>query len=127
MSTELLLKPVLKRGALIAAANWQVTLIQATADSIFKLLIATPVIGGLFLVGLVIGTAPAELMSPSGEMAARHHFVSSQSGCLDRFLGRSPCGGGRLAFSSWSSVPSVLFRVEREAVPIEQPPFISTW
>jgi hypothetical protein len=71
VSTELLLKPVLKRGALIAAANWQVTLIQATADSIFKLLIATPVIGGLFLVGLVIGTAPAELMSLEWrEMAA---------------------------------------------------------
>ena len=42
MHTEPLLKPVLKRGALVAAANWQVTLIQATADSLFKLLIATP-------------------------------------------------------------------------------------
>ena len=65
------MKPVLKRGALVAAANWQVTLIQAAADSIFKLLIATPVIGGLFLVGLVIGTAPAELMGLEWrEMAA---------------------------------------------------------
>src|SRR4029434_11203012 len=57
-----LLKPVLKRGALVAAANWQVTLIQATADSLFKLLIATPLIGGLFLVGLVIGAAPEDLL-----------------------------------------------------------------
>ena len=30
---------------MVAAANWQVTLIQATADSLFKLLIATPLIG----------------------------------------------------------------------------------
>ena len=57
-----LLRPVLKRGALVAAANWQVTLIQATADSLFKLLIATPLIGGLFLVGLVIGAAPEDLL-----------------------------------------------------------------
>ena len=53
MHTDPFLKPVLKRGALVAAANWQVTLIQATADSLFKLLIATPVFGGLFLVGSV--------------------------------------------------------------------------
>src|SRR5262245_27112475 len=63
VAPQLLLRPVLKRGVLVAAANWQFTLIQATADSLFKLLLATPVIGGLFLVGLVIGTAPAELMT----------------------------------------------------------------
>ena len=63
MESAPLLKPVLKRGALVAAANWQVTLIQATADSLFKLLIATPLIGGLFLVGLVIGAAPEDLTS----------------------------------------------------------------
>src|SRR5258706_10250814 len=62
VQTEPFLKPVLKRGALVAAANWQVTLIQATADSLFKLLIATPVIGGLFLVGLVIGATPEDLI-----------------------------------------------------------------
>src|SRR3954464_4277934 len=63
VATEAFLKPVLKRGALVAAANWQVTLIQAAADSIFKLLIATPLVGGLFLAALVVRTAPADLMS----------------------------------------------------------------
>src|SRR5258706_6759863 len=63
VQTEPFLKPVLKRGALVAAANWQLTLIQATADSLFKLLIATPVLGGLFLVGLVVGAAAEDLMS----------------------------------------------------------------
>ena len=37
----------------MAAANWPVTLIQASADSLFKLLLAAPVIGGIFLVALV--------------------------------------------------------------------------
>ncbi len=58
-----LLKPLLKRGALVAAANWQVTLAQATADSLFKLLVATPVVGGIFLVALVIGAEPRDMMS----------------------------------------------------------------
>ena len=50
------LKPAIKRGALLAAANWPVTLIQASADSLFKLLLAAPVIGGVFLVALSIGS-----------------------------------------------------------------------
>ena len=65
------LKRVLKRGALVAAANWEVTLIQATTDSLYKLLLATPVFGGVFLVGLVLGSAPADLMGLEWrEMAA---------------------------------------------------------
>ena len=57
------LKDVLKRGALVAAANWPVAIVQATADSLFKLLIAAPLIGGVFLVALVVGAEPIELMS----------------------------------------------------------------
>ena len=97
MATDLLLKPLLKRGALMAAANWQVTLIQATADSLFKLLIATPVIGGLFLVGLVIGTAPAELMSLEWREMATTIITSllSHPAVLAAFLARVARGGRR--------------------------------
>src|SRR5918994_6043769 len=65
------LKPAIKRGALLAAANWPVTLIQASADSLFKLLLAAPVIGGVFLVALAIGSEPSALISLEWrEMAA---------------------------------------------------------
>src|SRR5919108_5230713 len=57
----MVLKPTLKRGALVAAANWQITLIQSVADSLFKLLIAVPILGGVFLVALVLGAEPKEL------------------------------------------------------------------
>ena len=50
VSVQQPLKPVLKRGALIAAANWQVILIQWTADSIFKLLLVTPILGGVSVI-----------------------------------------------------------------------------
>jgi hypothetical protein len=50
-----LLAAVLKRGALIAAANWPVALIQSTADGILKLLIGAPLLGGVLLVTIVIG------------------------------------------------------------------------
>ena len=57
------LKHALKRGALIAAANWPVVVVQEIADSLFKLLLAMPLIGGIFLVALVLGAEPVALLS----------------------------------------------------------------
>jgi len=57
------LKLTLKRGALVAAANWPLTIIQAVADSLFKLLVAAPLFGGIFLVALVVGAEPDDLLS----------------------------------------------------------------
>jgi hypothetical protein len=124
---ELPLKPLLKRGALIAAANWQVTLIQATADSLFKLLIATPMIGGLVLVGLVIGTAPEELMSLEWREMAATIITSllSHPAVLTAFLASlavMAVGGSLFIFLIKAGSVAVLVRGEREAGAIEQPP-----
>ena len=56
------LKLLLKRGALIAAANWPVVLVQFVADTVFNALLAVPVAGGVLLVMLLVGAEPAELM-----------------------------------------------------------------
>lgn len=56
-------KLALKRGALVAAANWQVTLIQALADSLSKLVIAVPLVAGSILVALVVGAEPRTLLT----------------------------------------------------------------
>jgi len=125
--TEPFLKPVLKRGALVALANWQITLIQATADSIFKLLIATPVIGGLFLVGLVIGAAPEDLLSLEWREMADTIITSllSHPVVLTAFLaslGVMVVGGSLFVFLVKAGAVAVLVRGEREAGPIEQPP-----
>jgi hypothetical protein len=125
--TEPFLKPVLKRGALVAAANWQVTLIQATADSLFKLLIATPVIGGLFLVGLVIGTAPQDLLDLEWREMAGTIITSllSHPVVLAAFLASLAVvvvGGSLFIFLVKAGAVAVLVRGERDAGPIEQPP-----
>ncbi len=57
-----LLKLSLKRGALVTAANWQVVLVQFVADTLFKTLVAVPVVGGLVLVALVVGGNPLDLL-----------------------------------------------------------------
>lgn len=50
------LRTLLKRGALVAAANWQVAIIQSVTDGLFKLAVAAPLVGGVVLVTIVIGT-----------------------------------------------------------------------
>jgi hypothetical protein len=122
-----LLKPVLKRGALVAAANWQVTLIQATADSLFKLLIATPIIGGLFLVGLVIGATPEDLLDLEWREMASTIVTSllSHPVVLTAFLASLAVvtvGGSLFIFLVKAGAVAVLVKGEREAGAIEQPP-----
>jgi hypothetical protein len=51
------------RGALVAAANWQVAVVQSVAESIFKLLLAVPILAGALLVALLLGRDLVDLFS----------------------------------------------------------------
>ncbi len=121
------LKPVLKRGALIAVANWQVILIQWTADSLFKLLLATPIVGGVFLVALVVGAEPGELVNLQWrEMAATIvGLLLSHPMVLTAFLlsvAVVAVGGSLFVFLVKAGTVAVLVRGEREGGVVEEPP-----
>jgi hypothetical protein len=127
MSRHALLKPALKRGALIAAANWQVTLIQASADSLFKLVLATPIIGGVFLVALAVGSDPAALISLDWrEMAAAiTESLTARPAVLIAFLlavAVVGIGGSLFVFLVKAGTVATLVRSDRDAGPIEEPP-----
>ena len=55
-------KAILKRGALVTAANWPIVLVQFVAESLFKLLLGVPIVGGIFLVVLVVGHDVADFL-----------------------------------------------------------------
>ena len=55
MTTALPLGAALKRGAWLAVANWPVILIDFAVESLYKLALAVPVIGGAFMVAVLIG------------------------------------------------------------------------
>ena len=123
----LALKPVLKRGALVAAANWQVTLVQATADSLFKLLLATPILGGVFLVALVAGTEPQDLFGQEWRVMVTTIVESllSHPAVLLAFLmavGVVAVGGSLFIFLVKAGTVATLVRGERAAGAIEEPP-----
>ena len=121
------LKPAIKRGALLAAANWPVTLIQASADSLFKLLLAAPVIGGVFLVALSIGSEPSALIS----LEWREMAATMMSSLIARpvvlsavFLAVAivAVGGSLFVFLVKAGTVGTLVRSDTEASAIEDAP-----
>ena len=62
---ELDLKPLLKRGGLLAAANWPVVAIQFAAQTTFQVLLAVPIIGAAILVAVLLGGDLANLLQGS--------------------------------------------------------------
>jgi hypothetical protein len=121
------LKAAVKRGALIAAANWPVTLIQASADSLFKLLLAAPLIGGVFLVALAVGSEPGALIAlESREMLATViEALRAQPMVLAAFalaVAIVAVGGSLFVFLIKSGTVATLVSAEREVGPIEEPP-----
>src|SRR6476646_8981119 len=62
---DLDLRHLLKRGALLAAANWQVIAIQFVAETTFQVLLAVPIIGAAILVAVLLGADLADLLQGS--------------------------------------------------------------
>jgi hypothetical protein len=123
----MLLKPTLKRGALIAAANWQVTVIQSVADSLFKLLIAVPILGGVLLVGLVLGAEPKELaaldwrdLTTTIIAALMWHPIVLAAFLLS--LSVVVVGGSMFVFLIKAGTVATLVDGDAHAGPIEHPP-----
>ena len=121
------LKRALKRGALLAAANWPVTIIQAVTDSLFKIVIGAPLVGGIFLVALAVGAEPVALLSLGwrdlvttivGSLVSRPIVLASfVSG-----LAVAIAGGSLFVFLMKGGAVGVIVRSEREAGPIEDQP-----
>jgi len=120
-------RTVLKRGALVAAANWQVVVIQFMAESTFKMLLSVPVVGGLLLVVLVLGRELPELFS--ADIRENATFVATalaaEPPALISFLlafAIVGLAGSAFMFLIKGGTVAVLAEAEREAAAVEEPP-----
>ncbi len=120
-------KTSLKRGALVTAANWHVVLIQFVADALFKTLLAVPIVGGVFLVVLLVGGDPLDLL----ELPVRSivptmtSVLLAQPIALGAFLFAVAVvllGGSLMMFFVKGGTVTVLVAAERRAGAIEHPP-----
>jgi hypothetical protein len=124
------LKAALKRGALLTAANWQIVIVQFVTDATFKLLLAVPMIGGAFLVAVLVGGDGADLVS--GDLRVTlpmiAHALYDQPFALAGFLvafGLVLAGGSMLMFLVKGGTVATLVLADRTAGPIERAPI--TW
>jgi hypothetical protein len=127
MSHSRALKLLLKRGALVAAANWPVVLVQFVADTVFNALLAVPVAGGVVLVMLLVDADPADLLRLSYReiIPALINTLLAQPFALAAFLcalGLVAAGGSVLMFAVKAGTLTVLVAGERAAGTIEHPP-----
>jgi hypothetical protein len=118
------LKLLLKRGALVAAANWQTVAIQFAAQTTFQVLLAVPIVGAAILVAVLLGADLANLLQGSlreifetiadrlaAEPVAMVGFVSAFSIVL--------LGGSVFMFLVKGGTVDVLVTAHQKAGPIE--------
>jgi hypothetical protein len=121
------LKASLKRGACLAAANWPLIAVQFVAEGTLKLLLAVPVVGGIFLVVLVLGADVEEIMAGDvreiitavvGALRANPTALAAFAAAFLVVL----LGGSILTFVVKAGTVAILAEAESHAGPIERPP-----
>ncbi|MBA2302869.1 MAG: hypothetical protein H0W08_09565 [Acidobacteria bacterium] len=127
MTHHLPLKAALKRGAIIAAANWPLVVTQFVAEATLKLLLGVPVLGGLFLVVLLLGAEVEDLLAGdlrdivaavfAALLANPVAFVAFGTAFLLVLL-----GGSALTFVVKGGTMALLAEAEATTGTIERPP-----
>jgi hypothetical protein len=123
----LAIKPFLKRGALVAAANWQVILLQFIAESAFKILLAVPIVAAACLAALLIGESALDLATRDARqvLSLLLSALAQHPGALACYLLGTVvtiAGGAVLTFLAKGGTVAVLVRAERHAPAVEDPP-----
>lgn len=121
------LKAALKRGALVAAANWPLVAVQFVAESVLKLLLAVPTIGGLFLVVLLVETDIDDVLAGSPVEIAGTIFHALRANpvafsCFALAFILVMFAGSALTFVVKGGTVSLLAAAEAAAGAIERPP-----
>ena len=121
------LKAALKRGALIAAANWPLVVVQFVAESALKLLLAVPIVGGAFLVALLLDTSLTSLLSGDVRDIVTSILASLMASplALAAFVTAATLvlvGGSIVTFVVKGGTVALLAEAERVAGPIDRPP-----
>jgi hypothetical protein len=119
------LKLLLKRGALLAVANWQAVAIQFLAETTFQVLLAVPIFGAAVLVAVSVGADLGDLLQGNlREMATNiARALTSEPMALGSFLTAfaiALAGGSALTCLVKGGTLDVLLAAHEAAGPIER-------
>ncbi|MGE3178213.1 MAG: hypothetical protein AB7O32_12155 [Vicinamibacterales bacterium] len=121
------LKRLLKRGALLAAANWQTVAIQFIAQTTFQVLVAVPVIGAALMVAVLLGGDVTNVFQGStrDRLASVADALTAEPVAFVAFItafGIVLVGGSVLMFLVKGGTMAVLIEANEHAGPIESDP-----
>ena len=123
------LKLPIKRGALLALANWPVVVLQFIAEATFKILLAVPIVGGTFLVALALNADVQDVLGDDLDLRRSATGVATSllehPAALASFLlalGIVVVGGSALMFVLKGGTLAVLVEAQRHAGPLERYP-----
>jgi hypothetical protein len=121
------LKFLLKRGALVALANWPTMAIQFAAETTFQVLLAVPIIGAAILVAALLGGDLTELLRGGLRdiIATLAGILAAEPVALVAFIAAFTIvllGGSILTFMVKGGTVDVLVGAEGAAGPIEHEP-----
>ena len=120
MAAALPLRAALTRGAVLTLANWPIVLIELTAETVYKMALAVPVIGGAVMVTVVLGADLGDLLS-DGVRSTADVILGSLVGApaaLWAFLGATSLvafGGALLMFTIKAGTLAMLVQADRSA------------
>jgi hypothetical protein len=127
MTAALPLRAALLRGALVVLANWPVVLIDFAVESLFKLALSVPVVGGAFMVAVLVG-ADVQSLFGEGLRSATELVISALVNApvaLTSFLvavALVAAGGSLVMFLVKIGTLSVVVAGERRATDIQNLP-----
>jgi hypothetical protein len=121
------LKTALKRGALLAAANWPLVVVQFIAESTLKLILGVPVVGGIFLVVLLLDADVEEVLRGDVREVVTAVFsaLRANPAALTAFVIAFLIvliGGSFITFIVKGGTVAVLVEADQSAGSIERPP-----
>lgn len=120
MSSALTLRAAITRGALVSLSNWPVVVIDFAIESVYKLALAIPVVGGAFMVAVLLGADVRSLLGDGVLSAADQMLVPLGQapvalGAFVVAVGIVALGGEVLMFSVKAGTLAVLVQGERAA------------
>jgi hypothetical protein len=131
MSPALTLRAAITRGALVSLANWQIVVIDFVVESLFKVSVAVPVVGGAFMVAVLMGVEVGSLLGDGVLTAADRMLVPLGQApvALAAFLAALTLvsiGGAILMFVAKAGTLSVLVDGDRSAGELQRSPLGSS-
>jgi hypothetical protein len=123
----LLLRAAIKRGFIVVAANWPIVLIDFTVESVARLALILPVVGGALLVTVVAGSDVQALLAGGVTEAADIVVgsLTSAPGALVAFLAAVALvavGGEAVQFIVKAGTLSVMARADEGAGEVQRLP-----